>query len=105
MYHFLHEFSEANDNLLQTNEFFIFGESYGGHYAPSTAHRVGTSLNLKGLGVGNGLTAPEVQYTSYAEMAYNFSIEVTGKPSVTLEQYEQMKAAIPGCIDIINKCQ
>ena len=56
MYHFLHEFSEANGDLLKTNEFFVFGESYGGHYAPATAHRVGAP-NLKGLGVGNGLAA------------------------------------------------
>jgi cathepsin A (carboxypeptidase C) len=105
MYNFLHEFSEANNNLLKTNDFFIFGESYGGHYAPATANRVGNSLNLKGLGVGNGLTAPEVQYTSYPTMAYNYSMEVTGKPSVTLEQYEAMTEALPGCLDSIKLCQ
>ena len=105
MYHFLHEFSEANDNLLKTNDFFVFGESYGGHYAPATANRVGKSLNLQGLGVGNGLTAPEHQYQSYPEMAYNYSIEVTGSPSVTLDQYKSMKAALPGCIDSIKICQ
>jgi|EP00945_MAST-04E_sp_MAST-4E-sp1_P006181 cathepsin A (carboxypeptidase C) len=105
MFHFLHEFSQANGDLLKTNEFFVFGESYGGHYAPATAHRVGTSLNLKGLGVGNGLTAPEHQYQSYPEMAYNYSIEVTGKPSVSLEQYTEMTAALPACIEIIHKCQ
>lgn len=105
MYNFLHEFSEANNNLLKTNDFFVFGESYGGHYAPATANRVGNSLNLKGLGVGNGLTAPEVQYTSYPTMAYNYSMEVTGKPSVTLEQYEAMTEALPGCLDSIKLCQ
>ena len=105
MFHFLHEFSEANNNLLKTNDFFVFGESYGGHYAPATANRVGKTLNLQGLGVGNGLTDPEHQYPSYPEMAYNYSIEVTGSPSVTLEQYESMKAALPGCLDSIKICQ
>ena len=105
MYNFLHEFSDANNDLLKTNEFFVFGESYGGHFAPATAHRVGTSLNLKGLGVGNGLTAPEHQYSSYPIMAYNYSIEAVGHPSITLEQYEAMTAALPSCLASIAKCQ
>jgi hypothetical protein len=62
MFNFLHTFSDANGKVLETNPFFIFGESYGGHYAPATAGRVGTTLNLVGVGVGNGLTDPEVQY-------------------------------------------
>ena len=34
---------------FKSNELFIFGESYGGHYAPNVAHRIGSSLNLKVL--------------------------------------------------------
>jgi cathepsin A (carboxypeptidase C) len=104
MYHFLHQFSEANNDILKTNELFIFGESYGGHYAPATAGRVGTSLNLAGLGVGNGLTDPVTQYNYYAEMAYNQSIKEIGHPSVTEAAYNGMVQAIPECIAKIKDC-
>jgi cathepsin A (carboxypeptidase C) len=104
MYHFLHEFNAANNNILNTREFFVFGESYGGHYAPATAHRIQDSLNLVGLGVGNGLTDPVTQYQYYGQMAYNQSLAEIGHPSVTLDQYRAMESAVPGCIALIKKC-
>eukprot|EP00658_Telonema_sp_P-2_P054108 TRINITY_DN4302_c0_g1_i1.p1 TRINITY_DN4302_c0_g1~~TRINITY_DN4302_c0_g1_i1.p1 ORF type:complete len:446 (+),score=94.73 TRINITY_DN4302_c0_g1_i1:62-1399(+) len=104
MYHFLHQFFDANA-ALKKNEFFIFGESYGGHFAPATAHRIGSSLNLKGLGVGNGLTDPLVQYKYYPEMAYNYSIQYQGRPTITEETYSQMTAALPSCLSKISACQ
>ncbi|KAM7424046.1 hypothetical protein PAMA_000417 [Pampus argenteus] len=42
------------------NEFFIFGESYGGIYAPTLSLRVVTGtakINFKGFAVGNGLSS------------------------------------------------
>ncbi|KAM4630669.1 lysosomal protective protein [Polymixia lowei] len=42
------------------NEFFIFGESYGGIYAPTLSQRVATgstNINFKGFAVGNGLSS------------------------------------------------
>ncbi|XP_029900390.1 lysosomal protective protein [Myripristis murdjan] len=42
------------------NEFFIFGESYGGIYAPTLSLRVATGtakINFKGFAVGNGLSS------------------------------------------------
>jgi cathepsin A (carboxypeptidase C) len=115
MYQFLHAFSEAKGDLLKTNPFFIFGkwlhetfadalpchsfvfvgESYGGHYAPATADRIGKSLNLQGLGVGNGLTNPFVQYPLYGQMAYNWTAQVTGKPAISESAYRSMQTAIP----------
>jgi len=41
------------------NDFYIFGESYGGIYVPTIAYEVlqnDKSINLKGIGVGNGCT-------------------------------------------------
>eukprot|EP01062_Namystynia_karyoxenos_P076378 TRINITY_DN747_c0_g1_i4.p2 TRINITY_DN747_c0_g1~~TRINITY_DN747_c0_g1_i4.p2 ORF type:complete len:461 (+),score=188.05 TRINITY_DN747_c0_g1_i4:31-1383(+) len=110
MYQFLQAFFKEHGDW--NTEFFAYGESYGGHYVPATAHRVfvgnqkgeGIKINLVGVSVGNGLTDPEVQYKYYGQMAYNWSITKQGHPTITLEQYSQMQAAIPGCISQIHKC-
>ena len=71
-YWFLQKFMQQHPEYAQ-NPLYIVGESYGGHYAPAIAHRVfvynqklpsddAQVLNLAGVAVGNGLTAPEVQY-------------------------------------------
>ncbi|EDQ86217.1 uncharacterized protein MONBRDRAFT_38492 [Monosiga brevicollis MX1] len=103
MYHFLHEFYEAFD--LGDRPLYIFGESYGGHYAPATAYRVGKSLNLQGLAVGNGLTDPLVQYEYYPDMGYTFAQQKLGKPVLTKVQYDIMKAGWPTCQKMIQECQ
>mgnify|MGYP000459650218 CR=1 FL=1 len=97
----------------QANDFYITGESYGGHYVPATSHRVyegnlnkeGIYINLKGVSVGNGLTDPSVQYQYYAQLAYNWSISLVGEPRVSLQQYDSMTAAIPKCVEMIQECQ
>lgn len=60
--------------------FYIFAESYGGHYAPALGVRIldnnlnlkGTNqyINLKGVGIGDGWVTPKIQYASYAPYAY-----------------------------------
>lgn len=55
----LQSFFAKFPNFTQ-NEFYIFGESYGGIYAPTLSLRVvlGTSkINFKGFAVGNGLSS------------------------------------------------
>lgn len=109
-YYFLQAFFQTHPEYLDC-PLYIVGESYGGHYAPAIAHRVwvgnregkdGTvGLNLKGLGVGNGLTDPEVQYAYYPDMAYNNSHNIK---TVSLETYESMKEAVPSCITKIRAC-
>ena len=37
----------------------------------SHAGQAGFKIPLKGLGIGNGLTDPEVQYKAYPDMAYD----------------------------------
>jgi len=90
------------------NKFYIFGESYGGHYVPATAHRIFENnkekepkINLAGVAVGNGLTNPKIQYQYYAEMAYN---STSAPRRVTKSVYERMKKATPACIREIEIC-
>lgn len=75
MLDFLLEFLEARPQY-KDSDFFITGESYGGHYVPAVAHRVFSynkhvpvekRINFKGLAIGNGLTNPAIQYGAYAD--------------------------------------
>ena len=52
MYHFMHEFYDANPKL-HGRALYVFGESYGGHYAPATANRIGkvSAREERGRGV------------------------------------------------------
>ncbi|KAI0639117.1 alpha/beta-hydrolase [Trametes polyzona] len=66
----------------RTSEFALWTESYGGHYGPTIAAYIldqntgvangtvnGTAINLKFLGIGDGLTDPLVQYPGYLSYA------------------------------------
>lgn len=114
MYRFVQAFFAAHPALL-SNEFYISGESYGGHYVPAIGNAVfqgnnnlqpgDVAVNLKGLLIGNGLTDPLIQYQYYPELAYNYSIQKVGHPSVSLADYEGMVAAWPQCQSLIAQCQ
>lgn len=55
------------------NEFFIFGESYGGIYVPTLSLRVATGtakMNFKGFAVGNGLSSFALNDQSLIYFAY-----------------------------------
>ena len=104
---FLQAFFEA---LPQYNrDFFIFGESYAGHYIPAVASKLNeynkgnpkVRIDFKGVGIGNGLTAPSEQYKWYPEMAYN---STTAPQVITKEEYEKMKKSVPACIESIKMC-
>eukprot|EP00803_Ostreobium_quekettii_P009187 evm.model.scf_2312.2 EVM.evm.TU.scf_2312.2 scf_2312:11163-14299(-) len=74
--HFAWEFLAAHPEYGD-RDFYVTGESYGGHYVPAIAHRIfeannnkeGPHINLKGLAVGDGLTDPAIQYGAYGEYA------------------------------------
>jgi len=99
---------------FQKHDFFITGESYGGHFVPSVAHRIwqgnqgmeGLHINLKGIAIGNGLTDPLEQYQWYPDMAYNGGADQGGSsPGVVTEDvYNTMKAAVPACEAKIAEC-
>jgi len=110
MYDFLQQFFEKHSQF-QGNPFYIFGESYAGHYVPAVSHRVWKGnkdaandtlkINLQGVAVGNGLTDPEIQYAYYPEMASstNNHSAALGKLATAL-----MKAAVKPCVKKINEC-
>ncbi|KAJ3502273.1 hypothetical protein NLJ89_g8961 [Agrocybe chaxingu] len=71
-------FSDPRFAKYATNDLAIWTESYGGHYGPTFAAYIlsqnsaiaagtisGIRLNLKVLGIGDGLTDPLVQYPGY----------------------------------------
>lgn len=109
-YYFIQAFLQAHPQYKE-NPLFIFGESFGGHYAPAIAQRVhrgnndkkkGTEfVNLKGVGVGNGLTDPEIQYKYYAEMGHNNPHGIKAFGEI---EYNLMKKAEPTCTDMIHTC-
>lgn len=109
MYNFLLDFFTAHPEYADL-PFYVFGESYGGHYAPNVAWRVlagnqaagaPLKINLKGLAVGNGLTDPELQYPWYASMANNNTYGVKAVPD---SAYAAMKAELPKCVQMIHAC-
>lgn len=104
---FLEAFFEA---LPQYNrDFYIFGESYAGHYIPAIASKINQynkskpkmRIDFKGVGIGNGLTAPSEQYKWYPDMAFNSS---TAPQVVSKEEYESMRKAVPACVETIKMC-
>lgn len=73
LYIFLLKFYNKHPDINK-RPFYIFGESYGGHYVPSISAyiiRANNSLiNFKGYGVGNGLTDPFHQMGAYPKFLY-----------------------------------
>ncbi|KAH8119566.1 serine carboxypeptidase [Phellopilus nigrolimitatus] len=108
----------ANDTFsaYAKKDFALWTESYGGHYGPAFAHYfleqnaaiaagalTGTPINLKTLGVGNGLTDPLSQYPGY--MTYAASNPY--RPTVSSSVIEQANASFHesgGCKSQIQSC-
>jgi len=77
----MYQFLQAFYNLYpkyRSLPFFIFGESYAGHYVPALAARVvkgnqdgGAKINLVSVAIGNGWTDPYSQYGVYADFLYD----------------------------------
>lgn len=85
--------------------FYITGESYAGHYVPAFAHRIflgnkdasNVHINLRGIGIGNGLVDPQVQYAQYAPFAKDRGI-------VNAATYDIMEVGLPACLWLISEC-
>lgn len=96
---FFHEFPQ-----YARNDFYIAGESYAGHYVPALASELlsrASDINLKGVLIGNGLTDPLTQYTSYQDMACGKG----GYDSVlSPEECSQLASDTPQCLKLIERC-
>jgi len=111
MYNFIQAFMNEYPQY-QKNDFFIFGESYGGHFVPAVSNEIYTRnkdlaqgdvhVNLKGIGIGNGLTDPVIQYQYYAQMANHNTYDIQCVDDST---YQSMVDAIPRCTKLGEACQ
>eukprot|EP01080_Neovahlkampfia_damariscottae_P001490 gene1490-12107_t len=56
----------------KNNEFYAFGESYGGKYVISLATELSKdpTINLKGIALGNSWVVPDIQQRVYSKMGY-----------------------------------
>lgn len=76
---------------LQSNEFYVTGESYAGKYVPSISHTIITNnpgsdlkINLKGMAIGNGLSDPEHQILKYSDYLFQIGlIDSNGKKEMS----------------------
>jgi len=114
MYEFMQGFYQQYPQY-KNNEFYLFGESYAGHYVPAISHKLWQpaakgdfQVPLKGISIGNGLTDPEEQYKWYADMAHDGGKAEGGSLghgviNSTVE-YAAMKAAIGPCVNSIHAC-
>lgn len=109
MYDFLQNFMAAFPQYFK-NGFYVFGESYAGHYVPAITYHIfemneagkNPNIPLKAFAIGNGLTDPYIQYAYYAQMAYDSGYA----PSVISENtYNIMERHIPTCQKYIEECQ
>ncbi|KAF9448783.1 serine carboxypeptidase [Macrolepiota fuliginosa MF-IS2] len=109
-------FSDPRFAKYQPNNLAIWTESYGGHYGPTfAAHFLaqntaidqgsisGIKLNLKVLGVGDGLTDPLNQYPGYLTYAANNSYHPLVSSSV-LNRAETAWSSSSGCKAKITSC-
>mgnify|MGYP002803561713 FL=1 len=114
MYNFMQEFYKALPQYKNL-DFFIFGESYAGHYVPAVSHYIwqknqgdgSFKIPLKGLGIGNGLTDPQVQYNWYPDMAFDGGKSEGGtldKGVIGRVGTLAMKAATVPCVKQIASC-
>ena len=71
-------FSTGFFDNFKNNDFYIFGESYGGKYSLALANIISQDpsniIQLKGIGMGNAWVVPDVQERVYAKLGYTIGI-------------------------------
>jgi len=84
----------------QPNDFYVFGESYGGKWVPTISKKIDDEnptadikINLVGLGIGDGFTSPE-ETAVYADYLYGVGLVDVAAREQMLENEERMKQLI-----------
>jgi vitellogenic carboxypeptidase-like protein len=103
LYFFLQKFYSQYP-AYSNRQFFITGESYGGHYIPALADRILTEnakiatdaatnveVPITGIAIGDGLTDPCTQVMTGPRAAYDFGI-INTKTFLMAKTYAQMAA-------------
>lgn len=108
--------SDPRFSKYQNNDLAIWTESYGGHYGPAfAAHFLsqnaaidkgtvsGIKMNLKVLGIGDGLTDPLVQYAQYLTYSQSNPYHPLVSSSV-FSRASRAWSSPGGCKDQITAC-
>ncbi|KAF2090517.1 hypothetical protein K490DRAFT_34644 [Saccharata proteae CBS 121410] len=120
-YHVLQGFLSALPQLdgeVESKEFNLWTESYGGHYGPSfykyfydqnlaiaNGSSCGVQLNFNSLGIGNGIVDEAVQAPWYPEFALHntYGIQLYNE---TVYDYAKFACyMVNGCLDQIEYCR
>ncbi|KAF9047503.1 serine carboxypeptidase [Panaeolus papilionaceus] len=109
-------FQDSRFAKYQPRNLALWTESYGGHYGPAFAAYflkqnaaitaktlTGVTLNLKILGIGNGITDPLVQYPGYMTYAASNPYHALVSSSV-ISQANTYWSTSGGCKAQINSC-
>jgi cathepsin A (carboxypeptidase C) len=112
MWTFLQNFYQQFPQYQQ-NKFYIFGESYAGHYVPAISHHIWSQnkeadfkIPLAGLGIGNGLTDPQEQYKWYSKFGKDGCAAEGGHAPQSLSKgaTTMMNVLMPACTEGIKLC-
>jgi cathepsin A (carboxypeptidase C) len=111
---FLIKWLAANQEY-QHRPLFIFGESYGGHFAPAAAKAIMQhnklvrssharhTIKLKGIGLGDAMVDPQVQYQYYGKYLASLDPK-TREGFLSDAAIKEMNEDTPACLRGINKC-
>jgi len=99
LYTFLQNFFKTYPQYANL-DFYVTGESYGGHYVPSISAFIDTQnsvqgnikINLKGLAIGNGWIDPYVQAASYGPYALANGLITADENDQVQQAYQQCKS-------------
>jgi carboxypeptidase C (cathepsin A) len=92
---------------FRNNDFYIFGESFAGHYVPTLANAIldGNQngykrINLKGIGVGDGWVDPLSLQATYADYAYAHGLIGLPDKARAEQLYRECRVAVEASMPV-----